>query len=444
VSGAVAVKPSPKTQSDLSALNVAAIVSGNAFESYDFLAYAFFAPQIGHTLFPGEGTTNLIFSLAGFGVGFLTRPLGGLVLGSYADRVGRKQAMIVSFALMGVSILGLAFVPPFSLIGYLAPALAVALRLLGGFALGGEMGPNTAYLLEMAPPKHRGLYVSFQYATQELAILVAGVVGLTLATHLQAAQLENWGWRVAFLLGALILPIGIVLRKRLPEAAVAQTSGRDIQPGHSIVRTALAALVIFGGTTICAYTIDYLATYAQTTLKLGVVEAFRATAILGLVGACADIAGGWLSDIFGRRRTIWPPLVGLLVLTAPAFAVLSITHSAVVLYAVAAVLAVLVGLWITPALLLVSEALPASRRASGLSLLYAIAISVFGGSTQPMVAGIQAMTHNVLAPAWYMTAAIAVALVATFFLQDIRTIAASPADASPEISETAYENGRGS
>lgn len=409
---------SSQDQTGLPPSHIAAIVSGNALEFYDFLTYAFFAPQIGRALFPGTGSDNLLFSLVGFGLGFLTRPIGGIVLGTYADRVGRKPAMVLSFILMGLSTLGMVFVPSFAAIGYAAPALAIALRLVGGFALGGEVGPSTAYLFEAAPPHRRGLYVSFQYATQQAAILIAGLVGLILASTLSPSELDQWGWRIGFLVGALILPFGILLRRRLRDDSSETRCMPGEQPSKTLGATALAALLLFGGTTICVFTVDYMTTYAQVTLKLGAVQAFAATAVIGIAGALADLAGGWMSDAFGRKRATLPPMIALLVLTVPAFSLLASDPGPAVLYCVAALLAILVGLWITPAMVLVTETFPAARRAAGLAFVYALAISAFGGSTQAVVTWLSAKTGSPLAPAWYMTGATALALCATFLLRD--------------------------
>src|SRR5580704_258266 len=189
----------PLEQEYLPLRKVVAVGVGNALEFYDFLTFSFFAIQIGHSFFPQSLTSHgLLYSLATFGVGFLTRPLGGVVIGMYGDRVGRKPAMVLSFALMGASILGLALTPSYAQIGIAAPILLVIFRLLQGFALGGEVGPTTAFLVEAAPPHRRGLYCSLQVATQNVAGLAAGIVGFALSGLLSPSQLDAWGWRLAF------------------------------------------------------------------------------------------------------------------------------------------------------------------------------------------------------------------------------------------------------
>src|SRR5580698_1211365 len=160
----------------LSLPQLGAVVAGNALEFYDFLTFSFFAVQIGAVFFPSrDATGSLLLTLATFGVGFLTRPLGGALIGPLGDRIGRKPAMLFSFGLMGCCIAGLALTPSYASIGIAAPILVVFFRLLQGFALGGEVGPATAFLLEAAPIDRRGFYTSFQNATQGLSILVSGI-----------------------------------------------------------------------------------------------------------------------------------------------------------------------------------------------------------------------------------------------------------------------------
>ena len=215
IGGTVAEKRSDQPR--LTRSQIAAVTAGNALEFYDFVTYAFFAAQIGRALFPGDSSNKLLLSLATFGVGFLTRPLGGVIIGRMADRRGRKPAMILSFTIMGVAMTGLALTPSYAAAGMAAPLLAIFFRLLQGFALGGEVGPNIAYLMEAAPPGRRGFFISLHFASADFAVLVAGLVGFGLSSILTSGQLEAWGWRAAFLLGAAIVPLGLRLRKTLVE-----------------------------------------------------------------------------------------------------------------------------------------------------------------------------------------------------------------------------------
>src|SRR3984957_4576634 len=243
---------------------VFAVVIGNGLEYYDFVTFAFFAPQIGRTFFPSQTPgLSLLSSLATFGVGFLTRPLGALVIGRFGDRAGRKPAMMLSLALIGVAVTGLALTPSYASIGGLAPILVIGFRLLQGFALGGEVGPSTAFLLEAAPPSRRGLYVSLQATSADTAVLVAGVVGVVLASELDAAQLDAWGWRVAQLLGVCIIPFAFVLRRSLHETLTAPTTadhGDVSTTGYS--RVVLLGLMMLSAATTNNYVLEYMTTYA--------------------------------------------------------------------------------------------------------------------------------------------------------------------------------------
>ena len=177
---------------------------GNMLEFYDFITYSFFAIEIGHTFFPAHSEYgSLMLSLATFGAGFVTRPIGGIVLGIYSDRVGRRPAMLLSFALMGVAILAVSLTPSYNTIGLAAPIIVLVARMAQGFALGGEVGPTTAYLLEIAPPDRRALVVSWQPASQQIAATAGALVGVILSKTMAPEAVEAYGWRLAFLIGAL-------------------------------------------------------------------------------------------------------------------------------------------------------------------------------------------------------------------------------------------------
>ena len=208
---------------------VVAAVIGNTLEFYDFTTYAFFAVTIGRTFFPaGDAWVSLLASVATFGIGFVTRPIGGVVIGAYADRAGRKPAMMLTIALMAIGMLMLALTPGYATIGLAAPVLVVIGRLIQGFALGGEVGPSTAYLIESAPPGRRGLYASWQIASQGLATLCAGTIGVLLSLGLSADQMQAWGWRIPFLLGLLIIPVGIYIRRAMPFGNARSLSDDDV------------------------------------------------------------------------------------------------------------------------------------------------------------------------------------------------------------------------
>ena len=407
----------------LPARHVAAVCVGNALEFYDFVTYAFFAAQIGRTFFPSqERDLSLLASLATFGAGFLTRPVGAWVIGRMGDRRGRKPAMLLSFALIGVATIGLPLTPSYASIGVLAPVLVIAFRLLQGFALGGEVGPSTAFMMESAPVRRRGLYVSLQAMSADAATLVAGAVGVVLAHALSEPELDAWGWRIALLAGAAIVPFGLYLRRTLGETLHVATRERETQPRVGIGRIAVLGLAMLAAATTTNYVLDYLTTYASTTLGMPSKLALGATAIVGLCGVCCDPLGGWLSDRIGRKPVMIAPFAFLLLATFPCFWLLERTRSAAVLFGVSAVLAV--GAMLSTAVFLVSitESLPPRRRSGGLSLIYAVAISIFGGSTQFVVGWLTHVTGNPLAPAWYMVGAVLLGLTAIALLPETAPI----------------------
>jgi MHS family citrate/tricarballylate:H+ symporter-like MFS transporter len=399
--------PSPK--------QVAAIAAGNALEFYDFLTYSFFAVQIGATFFPSHDKgASLLASLATFGVGFAGRPIGAFVLGGLADRVGRKPAMLISFALMGLGILGLALTPSYKSIGLAAPILVILFRLLQGFALGGEVGPSTAFMIEAAPPGKRGLYVSFQYMSQDASVLASGLVGVALSSLMSSVQLTDYGWRIAFLIGAAIVPFGLLLRRGLGETLhheeAAPPAGAPALPGFA--RIAALGLALLAAGTIVAYGLNYMTTYATATLGMPVTVAFGATVANGLMSMIFDPIGGWLSDRFGRKPMMILPWLALLVLVLPAFWVISHFRTPVALWGATAVMSIASALASCSVLVAVTEALPKHRRAGALSVVYAVSIMAFGGSAQFVVAALTQWSHNPMAPAAYMALAIAVGLAA--------------------------------
>ena len=411
--------------SRLTGKQIAAVAAGNALEFYDFVTYSFFAVQIGRSLFPGDASQSLILSLATFGVGFVSRPLGGLIIGRMADRRGRKPAMILSFALMGIGIIGLALTPSYRVAGLTASLMAVLFRLLQGFALGGEVGPNAAFLMEAAPPHRRGFYLSIHLATADAAVLVAGIVGLSLSSLLRAPQLDAWGWRVAFLVGASIVPFGLFLRGTLDETLPAEARV-PAPPGslRPLLATAAAGMLILGAGTISNYTLDYLTTYAQDTLHMAARSAFGATVVLGLVSALSDLGTGLLVDRYGPKRVLAGPWIVLILLAVPTFYMLNTLRSSSALFGATALLTVLHVFGSSAAILLFIQALPARVRAGSLSLVYALAIAIFGGSTQLVEKLLIRWTANPVAPGWYMVCAVAAGLAGALLIREPPEISA--------------------
>jgi MFS family permease len=430
--------------------HVAAAVAGNALEFYDFTTYSFFSIAIGHAFFPagalaGSEFGSLMLSLGTFFAGFLLRPVGGIVLGHYADRVGRRPAMLISFTMMGLAILALALIPSYSAIGIVAPILAITARLTQGFALGGEVGPSTAYLVEGAPANRRGLYASWQSASQSAAAMVGGTVGLMLALYLSKTQLDIYGWRVAFILGALTLPFGLYIRRSLPESLhtpdhLPEQEQQSFAAGFATHgRVIVLALFILIGGTVATYVLNYMTTFAQNTLHMGAAPSYGATMINGVFGITASLAGGILSDIYGRRVMMIGSRVVFVLLAYPVFMLIVHERSTTALLFGTAALSILLNLSSGAFYVAFIEVLPKRVRGGIFGTVYAIAISIFGGSTQAVIAWLIHVTGNPMAPAWYLLVAITASLVAMILMTETAParLAKAGEDPSPGLPPTA-------
>lgn len=423
-----------------------AAVIGNALEFYDFTTYAFFSVAIGQAFFPsgpgGLTTTefgSLMASLGTFGAGFILRPIGGLVIGSYADRIGRRPAMLLSFTLMGLAILALALIPSYRSIGVIAPILAVAARMLQGFALGGEVGPTTAYLVEAAPERQRGLYASWQSASQSIASMVGGGVGVILAMALSVAHLDEYGWRIAFLLGALTLPFGLYIRRSLPETLHAPDHLPENEAARrgffgviaDHFRAIVIGLMILMGGTVSTYVLNYMTTFARTTLHMGASPSFAATLVNGLFGLIASLAGGWLSDIFGRRRLMLIPRFAALVGIYPIFLLIVYQRSTTALLVGTALLSLLLNISSGAFYVAFAETLPKRVRGVIFATVYATSIALFGGTTQPLIAWLIHVTGNPLAPSWYLVFATLLSVIAMLMMTESAPVHLSRANKEP-------------
>jgi MFS family permease len=399
---------------------VMAATVGNALEFYDFVTFAFFAIQIGKTFFPsGDPFISLMGSLTTFGIGFLSRPAGAFFLGGYADQHGRKPAMLISMVLMGVGILLLVLTPGYAKIGIAAPILAVLSRLIQGFALGGEVGSATTYMLEAVPAERRGLSASFQGVSQAVAVTAGSLVGLVLSLLLDAEELSRYGWRIALLLGATIVPFALVIRRSLPETRGESTEAPAAAgPVGGHARVVVLGLILIGAGTITTYIFTYMATFGQNTLKLPTSVAMAGQFGNSAIQILVMLIGGWLSDRFGRRPLlIWPQLA-FLVLVVPIFHWIVSTHSTTAFITANVALAACCFMTNGVCYTLINESLPPTMRARGFALIYSLPVTFLGGTTQLIITWLLKVTGEPMAIAWYLAAIATIGLAAALLVRE--------------------------
>ncbi|AMH43234.1 MULTISPECIES: MFS transporter [Burkholderiaceae] len=400
---------------------VIAAIIGNLLEFFDFTVYSFFALTIAKLFFPAhDPVVSTLLALSAFAIGFVARPVGGFVLGHYADKRGRRAALTLTIFLMalGSAMIGLA--PTYASIGLAAPALIIFARLLQGFAQGGEFGAATATLLETGSAKGRGFRASWQLASQGAAALMGSGIAALLTYQLSPEQLLDWGWRVPFLIGTAIMPVGVYLRRHIveepPKPARAHASG--FEPG--MVRKWILTVFAIMGMTVATYVLMYyIPTYMIQYLKVPAKLSM-------LVSICAAVASlalcpvwGALSDKMQRRKPlILAGRIALIVLLYPCFWLMNQYPSLPVVMGLIVLLMLFYTMGSAPAYSLMPENFPKHLRAGYLASAYAVAVSLFGGSAQLVVAWLIKITGNTMAPAWYMIICVVISLIAVSKLDE--------------------------
>ncbi|WP_051334665.1 MFS transporter [Bradyrhizobium sp. Ai1a-2] len=387
---------------------IPAVVLGNALEFYDFIVYAAFAPVLGRAFFPTQDPmTGLILSFSTYGIGFVIRPLGAVLLGAYSDRYGRKSAMTLTIGLMAFATGMIGLVPGYGQIGMAAPILLVLARLVQGFSVGGELAPSTIFLTEMAPIGRKGFFASFQFASQGLSAVMSGAVGLSIAALLPKTAVEQWGWRIAFLIGILIAPFGIYIRKRLHETLSQDQPRASMSTILSITlrrewQLAALGILVVSGITITQYFFLYAATYATAVLHYSQQVAMTIIFATGVTGIVFALIGGLLADRFGVMRLAFAPRLAMVLLMYPALSIASSSGSPTVLLAVIVVLMALHAVGSIAPALLVLNAFPAQIRGTGFAISMALAITLFGGTAQIVFTWIIASTGEKLSFIYYI------------------------------------------
>lgn len=409
---------------------LAAAVIGNALEWYDFVVFGFLTVIISRLFFPDENELlALLKTTATFGVGFFMRPIGGIALGIYADRHGRKAALQLIMGLMTLALLIIACAPPYAAIGIGAPILIVVARLLQGFATGGEFAIATSFLVEIAPRHQRGLYGSMQQFGLALAALGGALAGMSVTVLLTPEQLNSWGWRVPFIVGLLIAPVGLYIRRHLeePEEFIASRARQPAQRRSFLAMLALNArgvAVTFGliicGTITYYVLLVYMPTFARTQLGMSLSDAFKVQVIALLCLSAVVPVFGTLSDRVGRRPVL---IGGCLLLLAALYPLFARTHAAPgfgSLLLMQVTLCSLLGVYYGAVATAVAEQFDPRVRSTGLSLAYNLAVMLFGGFAQFFVTLMIDYSGDPLAAAYYVMFGCVVGLVAACFVREPR------------------------
>ena len=400
------------------------VTSGNFLEMFDFFLFGFYASYIAKAFFPtGNEYASLLLTFMTFGAGFLMRPLGAIFLGAYVDHVGRRQGLIVTFLIMAMGTIFIACVPSYATIGLVAPLLVLIGRLLQGFSAGAELGGVCVYLFEMATPGHKGFYVSWQSSGQQAAIIVAALIGYILNNAFTPAGMSDWGWRIPFFIGCLIVPFILYIRRSLEETP--EFLARKHRPSASEIARSIAQdwqiviagmlLVVMGS--VLFYTITvYTPTYGNSVLHLTTTDSLIVTLCVGVSNLFWLPIMGVLSDRIGRRPVLLTFTIITILTAYPALAWLVVQPTLGKMLIVELWLSFLYGSYNATMVVVLTEAVPVNVRTAGFSLAYSLAGALFGGFTPAVLTALIEFTGDKAAPGFWVSFGAVCSLLATLFL----------------------------
>ena len=397
---------------------------GNFLEMYDFMVFGYYAAAIGRAFFPAKSDyASLMLSLMTFGTGYLMRPLGAIVLGSYIDRHGRRKGLLLTLLLMAVGTLSIGIMPGYETIGFFAPLLVVFGRLIQGLSAGVEIGGVSVYLSEIATPGRKGFFVAWQSGSQQVAVIFAALIGLTLSSYLKPEEMAGWGWRVPLVLGSMLIPFLLVLRRSLTETD--EFLARKHRPSSAEIWQTLMLnwkLVVLGmmlttTTTVTFYFITaYMPTFGTSVLKLSSKSALLVTLCVGISNFILLPSMGALSDKIGRKPLLLLFSAIALVTPYPVLLWLVSAPSFERLLAAALWFSLIFGGYNGAMVVYLTEIMPASVRVSGFSFAYSLATGIFGGFTPAVAQGLFHSTGNRAMSGWWLSFAGLMGLTATLIL----------------------------
>lgn len=415
-----------KTTGEKTKLIVAAGI-GNFLEIFDFTVYSFFAAIIGNVFFnSGDPLISLLISVSVFGVGFIMRPLGSIVIGAYADRHGRKAAMLLTIILMAIGSALIGFAPPYTSIGIVAPLLIVLGRLLQGFSAGGEIGAATTLLMESAGRNQRGFFVSWQFIGQGLSSLCGSLLAAGLMFYLSEEAMHSWGWRVPFIFSLIIIPVGLYIRAHINETYEAPAAAHidNDHPFKVLVtqnsrQTVLGVLFILPVTALMYILIFYMPNYLKTVTNIGNSQAFLVSSYASVIMIALSFVSGFMCDKLEQRKPA--ALAILAVAFVAAYFAFHFVGNMKLFLIFHTVGVGCLGLIMTFSVLMIMEAFEQKIRATATAVIYAFSVSIFGGTAQMIVTlFLKISDSNIMAPFWYLGSALVIGAIALVFFEEKR------------------------
>jgi MHS family proline/betaine transporter-like MFS transporter len=401
---------------------IVAGVIGTVVEWYDYAVYGFLATIIAKEFFPSENeTAALLLAFATFGIGFLARPLGAVGFGWIGDTFGRRTALVVTLFLMAISTVGIGLIPSHASIGIAAPTLLVLCRLAQGFSAAGEWGSATAFMVEWAPPNRRGLFGAFQQSSTGGGLLLGSGVAALVSTLLSPEQMSDWGWRIPFLLGGILLPVGIYTRRNVDETpafqavenkAVAPATGKPWRAAAQAFGVAIHWGVAF------YVMLVYMPTFSQKYLNVPRDISLWSTTLSIAVMIIAIPLMGLLSDRIGRKPVMLASAIGYVVLGYPLFHLLLATQSLPLLVVIQVGFAVMLAAMSGPAPATICELFATSGRATWMSTAFSLCVALFGGCAPYIVTWLISATGQPVSPSYYLSACAAITTVTVLTLRE--------------------------
>jgi MFS transporter, MHS family, proline/betaine transporter len=401
---------------------------GQVFEIYDFVIYGLMAGALARAFFPSEDPiAGLLSTFATFAVGFVMRPVGAVVIGTYGDRHGRRAALVVTIGLMAVATGVIGLIPSYTTLGVWAPAMLVLCRMAQGFSTGGEWGGAAAFLVEYAPPARRGAISSYQQAATAIGLLTATLVSFILTSLMDSSTFTAWGWRLPFLIGFVLGPVGYYLRTKVEETPAFENTVKRHEISRSPLRQSLTdypgpVLAAFGlsiiGCVVNYVFVIFVPSFAQQQLHIPASATFLSTLIAGFIYLALTPLTGRLSDRIGRKPLFFAASIGSIVLAYPLFMIMVSLHSVFGLILTQGIASLILTLYTGPICAVLAEQFPTNIRYTALSVSYGFAVAIFGGFAPLISTGLIRLTGDPLAPAYYVIAAGVLSFIGTLFVRE--------------------------